>query len=107
MNLHILFCPTQTIGADGGLLPIAALALTLDDEVQYRCAGYIQAEIERYAEEIADGTPVTDDNGSDDGISSNDEAHNAGERHKNGKGKAVEKNGVTSKKPLPAVGLFN
>ena len=26
----------------------------MDDEVQYRCAGYIQAEIERYAEYLDD-----------------------------------------------------
>ena len=26
----------------------------MDDEVQYRCAGYIQAEIERYAEFLDD-----------------------------------------------------
>ena len=31
-------------------LPITLLALTLDNEVQCQCAGYIQGEIERYAE---------------------------------------------------------
>lgn len=33
-------------------LPLAPFSLTLDDELQYRCAGFIQAEIERYAEFI-------------------------------------------------------
>ena len=51
MNLHILFCPAQTVAPDGSDLPTAALALTLDDETQYRCAGFVQAEIERYAED--------------------------------------------------------
>ena len=32
--------------------PLASFSLTLDDELQYRCAGFIQAEIERYAEFI-------------------------------------------------------
>lgn len=34
---------------------MASVSLTLDDEVQYRCAGYIQAEIERYAESLGGG----------------------------------------------------
>jgi len=50
LDLHVLFASTDTFDPEGNPLPIASLALTLDDEVQYRCAGYIQAEIERYAE---------------------------------------------------------
>ena len=50
LDLHVLFASTDTVDPDGKPLPIASLALTLDDEVQYRCAGYIQAEIEKYAE---------------------------------------------------------
>ena len=50
LDLHVLFASTDAVDPDGKPLPIASLALTLDDEVQYRCAGYIQAEIERYAE---------------------------------------------------------
>lgn len=54
MNLHILFCPAQSVAPDGSPLPTAALALTLNDETQYRCAGFVQAEIERYAEELSE-----------------------------------------------------
>ena len=50
LDLHVLFASTDAFDPDGNPLQIASLALTLDDEVQYRCAGYIQAEIERYAE---------------------------------------------------------
>jgi len=50
LDLHVLFASTNAFDPDGNPLPIAKLALTLDDEVQYQCAGYIQAEIERYAE---------------------------------------------------------
>jgi hypothetical protein len=34
-----------------------SLALQLDDEVQYRCAGFVQAAIERYAEVLEEQTP--------------------------------------------------
>ena len=43
--------------------------LTLDDEMQYRCAGYIQAEIERFAELLegdADRDDMSSQRGSDD-----------------------------------------
>ncbi|KAF9559794.1 hypothetical protein CPC08DRAFT_666116 [Agrocybe pediades] len=50
IDLHILFSSTHTVTPDGNPLPTASIALTLNDEVQYRCAGYIQAEIERYAD---------------------------------------------------------
>lgn len=76
MNLHVLFCPTETVGADGASLPIASLALGLDDEVQYRCAGFIQAEIERYAEELGEST-ASDDKGNDIDESSGSEVENA------------------------------
>jgi len=46
----VLFASANAFDPDGNPLQVASLALTLDDEVQYRCAGYIQAEIERYAE---------------------------------------------------------
>ncbi|KAH8829165.1 hypothetical protein DL96DRAFT_1814433 [Flagelloscypha sp. PMI_526] len=42
LDLHILFCGTDD----------PALALPLDDEDQYRCAGLMQAEIERYYESV-------------------------------------------------------
>ncbi|KAI0052365.1 hypothetical protein FA95DRAFT_1675331 [Auriscalpium vulgare] len=55
MNLHILFCPPSAEDADEA--PSALLSLTLDDEVQYRCAGFVQAEIDRYADEFG-GSPA-------------------------------------------------
>ena len=54
MNLHVLFCPTDMVGPDGAAFPTAAVPIVLDDEIQYRCAGFIQAEIERYAEDVAE-----------------------------------------------------
>ncbi|KAL1748245.1 hypothetical protein HDZ31DRAFT_79792 [Schizophyllum fasciatum] len=52
LNVHVLFATGQTRAADGGVLPIASIPVTLDDEVQYRCAGFIQAEVEQYAESM-------------------------------------------------------
>ena len=73
INLHILFCPSRTTTPDGGLLPTASLALTLDDEVQYRCAGFIQAEIEMFSEGIDDGQAEKDVT-SDEELTSDDDA---------------------------------
>lgn len=67
IDLHVLFSASQTVSADGVPLPSAAVALTMEDEVQYRCAGYIQAEMERYAEIVGDIEDNEDDNDSDAG----------------------------------------
>jgi len=45
----------------------------MDDEAQYRCAGYIQAEIERYAEFLDDDADEDDIQKSDADESSEDE----------------------------------
>ncbi|KAI6145125.1 hypothetical protein BKA82DRAFT_4170216 [Pisolithus tinctorius] len=70
MNLYILFCPTLAAAEDGQRPPTEVLALQLDDEVQYRCAGFIQATIEQYAELLEDERPAEEltekDDSSDD-----------------------------------------
>ena len=45
----------------------------MDDEVQYRCAGYIQAEIDRYAEFLDDNVDEDDNQKSDADELSEDE----------------------------------
>ncbi|KZT65182.1 hypothetical protein DAEQUDRAFT_716862 [Daedalea quercina L-15889] len=70
MNLYILFCPTQSTAPDGSQLPTASLPLSLDDETQYRCAGFIQAEIERYADELEEASP-SEERGNDEDEDSN------------------------------------
>jgi cohesin complex subunit SA-1/2 len=62
LDLHVLFAAPDP--QEGTTLPTATVSLSLDDEVQYRCAGYIQAEIERYAESLGFG--ATDDKDDDD-----------------------------------------
>ncbi|TFK31727.1 hypothetical protein BDQ12DRAFT_93119 [Crucibulum laeve] len=61
LDLHVLFAAAQTVSADGKLLPTATLSLTMDDEIQYRCAGYVQAEIERYADSLDEEVEEEDD----------------------------------------------
>jgi cohesin complex subunit SA-1/2 len=100
MNLHILFCPAQSISPDGSALPTAAMALPLDDEVQYRCAGFVQAEIERYAEELHknDDESLESDNQDSEREQSEDETEAKVDRSKS-KGKQPAKIIATSKKP--------
>ena len=73
LDLHVLFASTNAVDPDGNPIPIASLALTLDDEVQYRCAGYIQAEIERYAEFLGNDDKDDDKSELSDGEAGSDE----------------------------------
>ncbi|EIN14604.1 hypothetical protein PUNSTDRAFT_140847 [Punctularia strigosozonata HHB-11173 SS5] len=63
LNIHNLFHPAGP-DATGLRLALGSMALPMEDEVQYRCAGYIQAEIERYAEDI-EGDGDSDEEESD------------------------------------------
>ncbi len=97
MDLHVLFSAAQTVAADGSQLSTATVALTMEDEAQYRCAGYVQAEIERYAEIVQEGDEEENksDAGSDD--DSGDENDAVKKAKKKGKGAtkppATEKEG--------------
>ena len=51
MRLQIPFCHLASLSKDGAERPTAALRLPLEDEVQYRLAGYIESMVERCAEE--------------------------------------------------------
>ncbi|KAJ7135430.1 hypothetical protein C8R43DRAFT_1020987 [Mycena crocata] len=88
VNVHILFGPAQN------------MAIPIDDEVQFRCAGYVQAEIERYADALAEpdeGEQVEDDDDDEKENDSGDDADNPGdEGRKKDKGKA---RGPRAKKP--------
>lgn len=76
---------------DGSTSPLAAISLSLDDEMQYRCAGYIQAEIERYSDFLADNDGSA---GSDDAEKSDKESDNEEE--------AEEEEGASKKKKRKA-----
>lgn len=73
LDLHVLFAAAQTVDADGAPLPIASISLSLDDEVQYRCAGYIQAEIERYTDTFEAVTEDDEEAGKESGAETGEE----------------------------------
>ena len=89
MDLHILFCPSTTSGPDGKELEAAPVSLSLDDEVQYRCAGFVQAEIERFKEYLEElhPPPPEDDQGSEGSDGEGSETEVQTKKVKKGKGK--------------------
>ncbi|KAF8062324.1 hypothetical protein FPV67DRAFT_1508040 [Lyophyllum atratum] len=108
LDLHVLFSPAGT--TDGDPLPTATVSISLDDEVQYRCAGYIQAEIERYAEtlDVADAEDEQEQKGSGDESGDEEPAIDAdGKPVKAGKGKKSHAEiDVTSRARLEQEYLF-
>ena len=69
------------------------MALSLDDEIQYRCAGYVQAEIERYAE-FLEGQEEGEEDGDGSAGSSDEEGgggQKVGNKEKEKKVKKVKK----------------
>lgn len=110
MHIHILFCSAQSIGPDGKTFPTAALALSLDEDVQQRCAGFVQTEIERYAEELESESPRDDDSDSDKSGSDSEQENSAKtKKGKKGKGKEVAKSPAPGKSNSPHIfeSLFN
>lgn len=104
LDLHVLFAPTQPTVADAeGEAGEEAdpLSLVLDDETQYRCAGYIQAEIERFAELLEDDiahAETPSKRGSDDEQASGDDEDENNDRLKSKeKEKEKEKAGERKK----------
>lgn len=72
------------------------MSLTLDDEVQYRCAGYIQAEIERYADSLGMRAADDEEEGekdSDGEETSDGEQADETKKAKRAKGKKAPKEG--------------
>ncbi|KIL63611.1 hypothetical protein M378DRAFT_107004 [Amanita muscaria Koide BX008] len=102
LDLHVLFSPVSAVDGDGGLLPTAVAPLTLEDEIQYRCAGYMQAEIERYAELVAeDEERRSTDKDKDSGDESGEGATpTAPETNSNSKSRAGKKKAVQNAKAL-------
>lgn len=75
---------------------MASVSLSLDDEVQYRCAGYIQAEIERYAESLDVGDAEDEDvmlDSDGEPLSDGEQADDPNKKVRPGKGKRTFKEG--------------
>ena len=83
LNLHILFCPPRDSEPEDP--PRTLLSLTLDEEVQLRCAALVQSEIERFAEEVVEHDEAAE-RSDDEGASGDDDAApKRGNRKKNKK----------------------
>jgi cohesin complex subunit SA-1/2 len=67
LNLHILFCPSKDSEAED-----SPLSLTLDEEVQLRCAALVQAEVDRFVDEVVVHSDASDGSG-DEGASGGDD----------------------------------
>lgn len=87
------------------------LQLTASDELQARCAGYVEAEIERYAEQIAENAAEQEDeeeeevednsdSGSETETEETNKSRSQSQRSKKGKGKKAAK-GKKGKKAAP------
>ena len=74
LDLYVLFSPINAVDQEGAPLPTALVPLKLDDEIQYRCAGYMQAEIERYAELISETEDKKQPSEKESGSESDDSA---------------------------------
>ncbi|KAH7106865.1 hypothetical protein BKA62DRAFT_631828 [Auriculariales sp. MPI-PUGE-AT-0066] len=84
LSLHVLFGQT----AQAHSTDASDLVLVMDDEKQYRCAGFVQSEIEKFAEEIREERESQEEEpaGSEAGSGSETEAPS-----KNKKGRDADK----------------
>ncbi|KAG8957246.1 hypothetical protein FRC03_010340 [Tulasnella sp. 419] len=67
LMLHTLFLPNTDEGEDAQVLPGQTLPLKLSDEMQHRYAGFVEAELETYADELADDEDGQDGDDESDG----------------------------------------
>lgn len=92
LNLYILFQPTRS--AEESPVAKQPIPIELSDELQFRCAGFIQAEIERYVDLLDEERGEDGEDGSDDGSSSGLSDEDGTKIKKSKKGKKVEKKKV-------------
>jgi cohesin complex subunit SA-1/2 len=107
MNLHILFAPVQGVDDDAQVPSTAMMPLSLEEEVQYRCVGFIQAEIERYAEEAEELSPPPSE-ASDNSGTEREHSHDDDRPRRKGKqSKRSSQNGVLSRLTFTLFLVYN
>ncbi|KAG8960843.1 hypothetical protein FRC05_006541, partial [Tulasnella sp. 425] len=91
--LYTLFLPKQSDGA-GHPYPAASIPLEVSEEMQFRFEGFIEAEVERYADDLAEEEQETSegDKGSDPADS--DEGDGEGGENQQKKAKKVAKKNI-------------
>jgi hypothetical protein len=85
MTLQVLFSKSRMAASEDDD-ETESLALQLDDEAQHRCAGFVQAAIERYAEILEEQTP-----GAANGVDSDSGSSTEGEESKTKRKKASKR----------------
>ena len=78
MSIYLVYCARHSTDKNGLPMPQADLQISLPEQVQYQFAGYIQAVIEQYAQDLEDSLGEQHE-GSGSDMNSNDEG---GERAK-------------------------
>ncbi|KDQ07525.1 hypothetical protein BOTBODRAFT_119941 [Botryobasidium botryosum FD-172 SS1] len=81
LSIHILFGKPPTLASGNLRSPLLSLPLEMAEDVQLRCAAFVQAEIERYAEELeqeADGGGKSDGDDTVQGESDSEEDEGRG-----------------------------
>ncbi|KAJ7757031.1 hypothetical protein B0H16DRAFT_1371104 [Mycena metata] len=87
VNVHILFGPANK------------MSIVLDDEVQFRCAGYVQAEIERYAETLVE--PEEGEKGEDEEDEDEEKENDSGDEGSDAEDDGKKKKGKGKGKAAP------
>lgn len=93
MSIYLVYCARHSTDKNGLPLPQADLQISLPDQVQYQFAGYIQAVIEQYAQELEASLDKEEDEGSGSDVNSNEEDGERAKKKKRRKPKVAQEDG--------------
>jgi len=93
MSIYLVYCARHSTDKSGLPLPQADLQISLPEEVQYRFAGYIQAVIEQYAQELEASLDEEADEGSGSDVNSNEEGRERAKKKRRRQPKVVQEDG--------------
>lgn len=100
MSIYLVYCARHSTDKNGLPMPQADLQINLPEQVQYRFAGYIQAVIEQYAQELETSLDEEKDEGSGSDVDSNDEGGERARKKKRRQPKKVLHEDVDEEDPL-------
>lgn len=91
MDLHILFGAAAAAAASEDQdMEENPMTLILDDEAQYRCAGFVQAEIERFKDHLEEIYPPKKDDDIEGSEGDGSETEGPSKKQKKSKGKKTK-----------------
>ena len=92
MSIYLVYCARHSTDKNGLTMPQADLQINLPEQVQYRFAGYIQAVIEQYAQEL-EASLNEGDEGSGSDVNSNDEGGERAKKKRRRQPKVMQEDG--------------